>query len=95
MPRNFRKHPIRASVDPDEVIEIRGEVETYLYERIYNLLEELTDNLAVVLMSEVPGYDADWCAEGQSESYEAYIAQAVNMIVDSKMDQVFENAPLD
>lgn len=67
--------------------QIRRKVEAFLIEEIRSRIDDLEDNLAAVVASEIPGYNPNWCAE-EVDDYPDY---AIQEIVDLEMSILFAN----
>lgn len=78
----------------NKIHDIQEEVAIELRRKVEKLIEELEDNLAIVMTSDIKKYNADWCGEENHKSIEAK-ETAVNNLVNAELEVLFGNAPKD
>ena len=58
------KESLNEATTPNDNIKLRHKV----YAAVNAVIDSAFDNFAIALASDMPEYDPNWCAEGQSES---------------------------
>ena len=72
---------------------VKREVETILRSKLMTKINEFEDNIAIVLSSEIPDYDASMCSDDYKtmDEHDILILEAVNKIIESEIKVLFDN----
>lgn len=80
------KENLNETLNPNEKVKMYQSMYNYVNQAIEGAL----DNIAIAAASEVPGYDPNWCSNGQSkvdknrEQYqERFVISVVNTLLDA------------
>lgn len=67
---------------------IRARVREYISDKLF----ELNDNLAIVLSSKIPEYDASWVADSNDDLVVKKVLQIEKQYIEAMLDDLFKNA---
>lgn len=83
------KRTIKANTD----LTVRDKVKYAVVDKINDGLDNVTDNLAIQIMSDIPEYNADWCADEANLTGSAFVKynQAILTLANTITDILFAN----
>lgn len=83
------KRTIKANAD----LTVRDKVKYAVIDKINDGLDDVTDNLAIQIMSDIPEYNADWCADEANLTGSAFVKynQAISTLANTITDILFAN----
>jgi hypothetical protein len=83
------KESLNETLNPSEKVKMYRAV----YDYVSNVIDGALDNIAIAMASDVPGYDASWCSDGQSkvdrnksQYQDQFVISVVNVLLDALDD---------